>query len=91
MAGQGEFEDSTEFGIPPSLTPRESVVLELVAEGRSTRQIAEMLYVSQQAITYHVGNLLSKFSCDNRAGLVGRAFIYGYLSPRTWPPKLEGA
>lgn len=76
------------IGVPPVLTPRESLVLELVAEGHSTRQMAQTLIVSEQAITYHVGNLLSKFACENRAGLVSRAFIFGYLEAFTWPPKL---
>ena len=80
-----------QLGVPPILTPRERVVLELVAEGLSTRQIAEILIVSEQAVTYHVGNLLSKFACDNRAGLVGRAFIFGYLDPVSWPPRLVTA
>jgi DNA-binding NarL/FixJ family response regulator len=90
MAIRDDFDEptATQLGVPPSLTPRESIVLELVAEGFSTRQIAETLGVSEQAITYHVGNLLSKFTCENRAGLVGRAFIFGYLHPRTWPPRL---
>ncbi len=81
-------ETATQLGVPPILTPRESLVLELVAEGFSTRAIAGTLFVSAQAITYHVGNLLSKFACENRAGLVSRAFIFGYLDPDAWPPKL---
>ena len=81
-------EAGTPLGVLPILTPRESLVLELVAEGFSTRQIAGTLFVSEQAITYHVGNLLSKFACENRAGLVSRAFIFGYLDPSAWPPRL---
>ena len=84
-------EAGTPLGVLPILTPRESLVLELVAEGLSTRQIAETLFVSDQAITYHVGNLLSKFACENRAGLVSRAFVFGYLDPFTWPPRLPTA
>ena len=39
-------------------------------------------------MTYHVGNLLSKFGCGNRAGLVARAYVLGYLDSEAWPPKL---
>lgn len=67
------------------LTDREEAVLEKLAEGKSTREAAECLYVSHQAITYHVGNLLAKFRCANRTGAVARAFVLGILAP-TWPP-----
>lgn len=72
------------------LTDREIAVLEQLAEGKSTEAAARSLYVSQQAITYHVGNLLGKFQCANRTGLVSRAFVFGILD-RTWPPKITGA
>lgn len=81
-------EAAAQLGVLPILTPRESSVLELAAEGLSTRQIADALFVSEQAITYHLGNLLSKFACENRAGLVSRAFVFGYLEPFAWPPRL---
>lgn len=80
-----------ELGVPPILTPREALVLELVAEGLSTRRIAAILFVSEQAVTYHVSNLLSKFGCENRAGVVARAFVFGYLDPYAWPPRLATA
>lgn len=79
----------TQLGVPPILTPREALVLELIAGGLSTRRIAAVLFVSEQAVTYHVGNLLSKFGCENRTGLVARAFVFGYLLPHAWPPKLS--
>lgn len=90
MAVRNDYGESTAVPItvPPNLTPRESLVLEMVAEGLPTRQIAESLFVSEQAITFHVGNLLSKFGCDNRTGLVARAFILRYLDAETWPPRL---
>lgn len=63
-------------------------MLVLVAEGLSTRQAASALVVTEQAVTYHISNLLSKFGCGNRAGLVARAFVFGYLDSRSWPPRL---
>ncbi|MGH3690498.1 MAG: response regulator transcription factor [Microbacterium sp.] len=69
------------------LTAREIDVLEQVAAGKSTRAAAASLFVSQQAITYHVGNLLAKFQCTSRTGLVSRAFVLGILD-RTWPPRV---
>jgi DNA-binding CsgD family transcriptional regulator len=69
------------------LTDREIDVLEQIAWGRSTRSAARALFVSHQAVTYHVGNLLAKFQCSNRTGLVARAFVLGVLA-RTWPPSI---
>jgi hypothetical protein len=43
--------------------------------------------VSRQAVTYHVGNLLAKFQCSSRTGLVSRAFVLGVLLP-SWPPMI---
>lgn len=75
----------------PVLTARERSVLELVAGGHSTRAIGRHLYVSPQAVTYHIGNLHAKFECENRAGLVARAFVLGFLTTTDWPPRvLEG-
>ena len=72
---------------PPHVTPREWHVLELSAEGLSSRQIAERLGVTEQTITYHLGNLVLKFGATNRAGLVARAFVFGYLDAAAWPPR----
>lgn len=74
------------FGPPPIPTPSELNVLELVALGLSTPDIAKHLHVSRQAVTYHIGNLLSKFQIENRAGLVARAYVCGILDAASWPP-----
>ena len=82
------FFDTVDLARLPSLTAREAQVLELLAEGHSTRTIAGLLSVSEQAITYHVGNMLSKFGCESRVGVVARAFVLGYLDSGRWPPRL---
>lgn len=70
------------------LTERETAVLEQLAAGKPTMAAAKSLFVSQQAITYHVGNLLAKFQCANRSGLIARAFVLGVLEC-TWPPRIS--
>jgi DNA-binding CsgD family transcriptional regulator len=75
--------------VVPRLTPTEARVLELVAEGLPTAEIAVRLCVSHQAITYHVGNLFGCLQCQNRAGLVGRAFTVGVFEPGSWPPRVR--
>jgi DNA-binding CsgD family transcriptional regulator/tetratricopeptide (TPR) repeat protein len=49
------------------LTPREREVLALVAEGRTNRQIAEALFITEKTASVHVSNILAKLGVANRA------------------------
>lgn len=49
------------------LTAREQEVLALVAEGRTNRQIAEVLFISTKTASVHVSNILAKLHVSNRA------------------------
>jgi DNA-binding CsgD family transcriptional regulator/tetratricopeptide (TPR) repeat protein len=51
-----------EFG----LTPREREVLALVADGRSNRQIAEALFISNKTASVHVSHILAKLGVTSR-------------------------
>jgi DNA-binding CsgD family transcriptional regulator/tetratricopeptide (TPR) repeat protein len=48
------------------LTPREREVLALVAEGRTNREIAEALFISDKTASVHVSNILAKLGVANR-------------------------
>jgi DNA-binding CsgD family transcriptional regulator/tetratricopeptide (TPR) repeat protein len=48
------------------LTPREREVLALVADGRTNRQIAEALFISDKTASVHVSNILAKLGVANR-------------------------
>jgi DNA-binding CsgD family transcriptional regulator/tetratricopeptide (TPR) repeat protein len=48
------------------LTPREREVLDLVATGRSNREIADTLYISVKTASVHVTNILRKLGVTNR-------------------------
>ena len=63
-------------------------MLKLVAEGLPSKEVAPILGVTPQAVEFHIRNLLSKFDCQNRTSLVAKAFVYGFLDPQAWPPKL---
>ena len=52
------------------LTPREMEVLQLVAEGLSTRQMAERLFVSENTVKTHVTRVLDKLGADRRTQAV---------------------
>lgn len=52
---------------PAGLTPREIEVLRLVAGGRSNRQIAQTLVISEYTVARHVQNILAKLGVSSRA------------------------
>lgn len=61
---------SASQGGSPRLTARQLQVLELVAIGRSNREIASLLHVSENGVKAHIARLLVKFGVPNRAALV---------------------
>lgn len=61
---------SSSQGESPRLTARQLEVLELVARGRSNREIASLLNVSENGVKAHIARLLVKFGVPNRAALV---------------------
>lgn len=52
------------------LTEREIEVLRLVARGRSNREIAEDLFISEKTVKTHISNILGKLNLDQRTQLV---------------------
>ena len=55
------------------LTPREKEVLELVAQGHSTKQIADKLGIGTRTVESHRVNMLKKMKVNNTAELVRKA------------------
>lgn len=55
------------------LTPREIQVLELVAEGHSTKQVADKLGIGTRTVESHRVNMLKKMKVNNTAELVKKA------------------
>ena len=50
----------------PTLTPRESEILALVAEGRSNGEIGRQLFISTKTVSVHVSNILAKLGAAGR-------------------------
>jgi len=62
---------------PDGLTPREAEVLRLVAAGKSNRQIAGELVLSERTVARHVTNIYGKTGANSRAEATAYAFRHG--------------
>ena len=62
----------SESGDPYDLTPRELEVMQLVARGRSNRQIADELVVSEKTVKNHVHNVYMKLGVERRAEAIAK-------------------
>jgi len=61
------------------LTGRETEVLALLAEGRSNREIARELFLSEATVKTHVAHVIAKLGADNRSRAVAVARERGLL------------
>ncbi len=71
-----------EKGIFPceTLTNREIEVLKLVAEGLTSKEIAELLSISIRTVEHHRANLLKKLNLKNTADLIKHAIQNGFIT-----------
>jgi DNA-binding CsgD family transcriptional regulator len=70
------------------LNRTEALVLEGVAAGMSTVQLAARLFLSRGGVEYHVSALMKNFKAANRSEMVSRAYTAGLFSFGSWPPRV---
>lgn len=63
----------------PTLSPRELDVLRQVAKGRSNREVAKKLFLSEATVKTHLVHVFDKLGVDSRTGAVTRARELGLL------------
>jgi DNA-binding CsgD family transcriptional regulator len=61
------------------LTPRERQVVKLIAEGKSNREVADVLSISVHTVERHRANVMQKLRLRMTADLVKYALQKGYL------------
>jgi len=72
--------------LPAGLTAREAEVLQLVASGRTNREIAEGLHLSERTVARHVSNIFTKLGVTSRTAAA--AFAYeNDLTPKPRAPR----
>ena len=57
------------------LSPREQEVVDLVVRGASTKQIAQVLYISEYTVKDHVKNIFGKVGVRGRRALVKQLYL----------------
>ena len=62
-----------------TLSPRQREVLRLIAEGRTTKQIAQTLEISVKTVETHRSQLMERLDIHDVAGLVRSAIIVGLI------------
>jgi len=63
------------------LTPREEEIVKLIAEGHSTREIADTLVISPKTVDRHRANILQKLGMRDRLDLTRFAIRAGLVEP----------
>ena len=63
------------------LTPREAEIVKLIAEGRSSKEIASLLVISVKTVERHRANILQKLEMRDRTELTRYAIRTGLVEP----------
>ena len=75
-----QFKQGEPENILSTLSPREREILQLIVEGKSSREAAEILYISPKTINTYRYRIMEKLDIDDLPGLV-RFAIQNGLSP----------
>jgi DNA-binding NarL/FixJ family response regulator len=68
-------------GFEGPLTPRETEIVKLIAEGHTSRQIGELLSISENTVERHRANVLEKLGLRDRVALTLYAVRRGLVEP----------
>jgi DNA-binding NarL/FixJ family response regulator len=71
---QGVRSDGNGTGTAPKLTPRETEILEMLADGCSQRDMAQLLSISPKTVGLHIEHILGKLDVHSRTQAVAAAY-----------------
>jgi len=81
------FMERSRYGVGQPLAPREPLttrereIIKLIAEGKSSKEIGELLFISSRTVQHHRANMQRKLNIKKTADLVKYAIQKGYTSP----------
>jgi len=76
---QSQGNESTTSAVEEPLSAREGNVLDLIAEGRSNKEIARILSIAPETVKSHVKHIFIKLNVERRAQAVSRAQSLGLV------------
>jgi DNA-binding NarL/FixJ family response regulator len=79
---QGTRASDNGAGSRPKLTPRETEILELLADGHSQRDMAQLLSISPKTVGLHIEHILGKLDVHSRTQAVAAAYQRNLLGRR---------
>jgi DNA-binding NarL/FixJ family response regulator len=65
-----------------TLTPREMEVLQFIVRGKSNKEIADLMKVTEETVKYHVKGILSKLGVTDRTQAATAALLRGIVHPQ---------
>lgn len=65
---------------PRGLTPRQREVLRFLAEGRTAKEIANLLHITSRTVEFHKGQILDQLKLKTTADLIKYALTHGIVS-----------
>jgi DNA-binding NarL/FixJ family response regulator len=74
-------QDDQNSPLNAKLTRRESDVIRYIADGLTSRQVAQKLGISKRTIDAHIASAQFKLGCDNRQQLICMATNLGLIYP----------
>ena len=80
---EAEPREASVSAVTDSLSPRESDILRLIAEGLSNKEIAKDLAIAPETVKWHIKQIFIKLKVERRAQAVSRAQILGLIGTRT--------
>ena len=76
----GEPQESGEGELSDALTPRQREILQLVAEGRTAREIAVVLGISRKTVEFHKASIMRLLRLRTTAELTRYAMAHGIIA-----------
>jgi len=70
-----------ELQIPVAFTERETQILQMIATGKTSREIADELYISQNTVDTYRKRMIKKVHANNIFGVFHYTFRKGILNP----------